>query len=337
MITLEHDQLVFRFPEVHEDAECAINFQRTLRIPDSSKDYPLPPGLGEFPLRHLDDYEGRVPKEWQRRGGVMMPMHQSEAMWISFKSYRGEDSYPFAIKIATGKVNAVSGERWTDHLNRDPQDYVVTPDQPWLDGYCVEKGIVRQFIGMPLGKGYSVEEQLTGSAEWGGLQIIVYPLKAEKYLEHLERLNERLNRYMKSMESACYAMSEPSMSLAPGGRMRQKIFEDNFDLGDWDQRHASRCFVTIVNSVAWSSITGERPTNQPPTSTDYTRAKLPWFEYYGGDGEALDGAEALVKANSVAKMEIEKGDHVLPENEGCDPYPVVRLGKGKQFRPVREP
>ena len=333
MITLEHDQLVFRFPEVHEDAECAINFQRTLRIPDSSKDYPLPPGLGKFPLRHLDDYEGRVPKEWQRRGGVMMPMHQSEAMWISFESYRGEDSYPFAIKIATGKVNAVSGERWTDHLNRDPQDYVVTPDQPWLDGYCVEKGIVRQFIGMPLGKGYSVEEQLTGSAEWGGLQIIVYPLKAEKYLEHLERLN----RHMKSNLNVCYSMSKPSMSLAPGGRMRQKIFEDNFDLGDWDQRHASRCFVTIVNSVAWSSITGERPTNQPPTSTDYTRAELPWFEYYGGDGEALDGAEALVKANSVAKMEIEKGDHVLPENEGCDPYPVVRLGKGKQFRPVREP
>ena len=51
MITLEGDHLVFRFPEVHEDAGYSIRFQRTLRIPDDEKEYPLPPGLGEFPLR----------------------------------------------------------------------------------------------------------------------------------------------------------------------------------------------------------------------------------------------------------------------------------------------
>jgi len=42
MITLEDDDLVFRFREVHEDAECSIQFQRTLRIPDDGTDYPLP-------------------------------------------------------------------------------------------------------------------------------------------------------------------------------------------------------------------------------------------------------------------------------------------------------
>ena len=61
MITLEHDCLVFRFPEVHKDARCAIEFQRTLRIPDDGLEYPLPPGMGGFPLRHLDDYARRVP------------------------------------------------------------------------------------------------------------------------------------------------------------------------------------------------------------------------------------------------------------------------------------
>ncbi len=45
MITLENDELVFRFPEVHEHAVCQINFQRTLRIPDDDKTYPLPAGL----------------------------------------------------------------------------------------------------------------------------------------------------------------------------------------------------------------------------------------------------------------------------------------------------
>ena len=84
MITLETDRLTFRFPEVHPDAACSIDFQRTLRIPDDGSDYPLPPGLGSFPLRHVDDYADRLPAAWQRRGGVLLPMHQAEAMWLSF-------------------------------------------------------------------------------------------------------------------------------------------------------------------------------------------------------------------------------------------------------------
>ena len=177
MITLENDVLEFRFPEVHEKARCSIEFQRTLRIPDDNNDYPLPPGLGQFPLRHLDDFATRCPEAWRRRGGVLLPMHQAEALWINF----GSGSYPFAVKIATGKVCALTGDVWVNHLNRDPQDYVVLPEQPWLDGYCVEKGVIRQFVAMPLGEGYTVEEQLTGAAMHGGLQIVAYPMKRERY------------------------------------------------------------------------------------------------------------------------------------------------------------
>ena len=82
MTELDNDQLVFRFPDVHPDAACRISFQRTLRIPDDGRDYPLPPGFGCFPLRHVDDHAARVPKAWRRHGGVFLPMHQSEATWI---------------------------------------------------------------------------------------------------------------------------------------------------------------------------------------------------------------------------------------------------------------
>ena len=159
MIVLEDNCLEFRFPEVHAAARCGIEFQRTLRIPDDGRDYPLPPGLGCFPLRHLDDYAERLPESWRVRGGVLAPMHQAEALWINFHS-----DYPFAVKVATGKVCAITGEAWVDHLNRDPQDYAALPEQPWLDGYCVEEGVVRQFVAMPLGEGHTVEEQLTGAA-----------------------------------------------------------------------------------------------------------------------------------------------------------------------------
>ena len=45
MITLQHEQLVFRFPHVDDDAGIRIDFQRTLRLTDNGRDYHLPPGL----------------------------------------------------------------------------------------------------------------------------------------------------------------------------------------------------------------------------------------------------------------------------------------------------
>ena len=78
-------------------------------------------------------------------------------------------------------MSAITGESWRRGLSRNPQDYLVVPGQPWLDGYCVEKGIIRQFVAMPLGEGYSVEEQLTGKAEFGGMQIEVFPMRPEAF------------------------------------------------------------------------------------------------------------------------------------------------------------
>ena len=328
MITLERDTLEFRFPDVHENASCDIEFQRTLRIPDDDSDYPLPPGLGPFPLRHLDDYAARLPEEWQKRGGVIAPMHQSEAMWINFESrhnYRLNQPYPFAVKIATGKICAVTGESWTDHLNSDPQDYVVLPEQPWLDGYCIEKGVIRQFVAMPLGEGYTVEEQLTGAAQHGGIQIVAYPMKAERY----EELIAPPKPVQDTLElSDCLdpdlCMVSGSIGLAPGGRMKQEIYDDHYGLDAWDQRHASRCFVTIVNSVQWMAVTGEMPPTSPPNAKQYTEAGLPWFDYYGGDAEVISGAEKLTGIKSVTQNADEKGDE-LPGNETVKVTDVIRL------------
>jgi hypothetical protein len=134
MIELRNEALVFSFPEVHPDAQLRIDFHRTLRIPDDGKDYPLPPGLGRFPMKHVDDYCEKIPEVWLERGGVMLPMYQSEALWLNFDSsqipYHWTE-YPFAIKVAAGKINAVTGDSWSDGLLRNPQDYMVSPEQPY--------------------------------------------------------------------------------------------------------------------------------------------------------------------------------------------------------------
>jgi hypothetical protein len=331
MIELNNDGLVFSFPEVHEAARFFVDFQRTLRIPDDGKSYALPPGLGRFPVRHVDDFAPRAPEAWRRHGGVMLPMYQAEALWLNFGGggvFFGHGGYPFAVKVATGKINAVSGEAWADGLNRDPQDYMVVPNQPWLDGYCVEKGLIRQFVAMPLGSGYSVEEQLTGEAEFGGIQIVAYPMKRESYERKVQSPARGAEQYL---SDAVFSLAAPAagvdMGLAPGGRMRQEIYDDPFELSDWDLRHGSRCFVHLANALVWRAITGENPPTTTPTAEEYTRAGLPWFEYYGGDQKALDGSEALKGLDSVVETGKKKGDVPLPENTSVDPTNVLKLGK----------
>ncbi len=316
MIELRNDQLVFRFPEVHKDAELRVDFQRTLRIPDDNRDYPLPPGLGRFPLEHVDDYADGAPQSWQRHGGVFLPMYQAEAMWISF-----EASYPMAVKVAAGKINALTGDEWKNEISRSPQDYLVVPDQPWLDGFCVQEGMVRQFVAMPLGEGYTAEEQLTDAAEHGGLQIVVYPVKAAVY-------DERRSRIQVSHPNIDAAMlAPPQMGLAPGGLMRQEIYEDEYGFDAWDTSVRSRCFVHIVNSVQYVAVCGVEPPSRPPTATEYTSAGLPWFEYYGGDLTALGGSEKLAGLDSIATKMWKTGAGGLAENEPVQPRRVKKLSR----------
>lgn len=339
MIELKQNDLVFTFPEVHEDAVLRIDFQRTLRIPDDDKTYPLPPGLGSFPLRHVDDFASGVPEQWLSRGGVLLPMYQSEAMWLNFSS-----DYPFAVKIAAGKINAVNGEEWKDDgLNPDEQDYVVVPGQPWLDGYCVDKGHIRQFVAMPLGSGYSAEEQLTGKAEHGGIQIVAYPIKPEVF-ERMravrssgpEPMYQALDATMYSKGMGAPASAAPDMGLAPGGMMAQEIYDDHHDFENWKTDTFSRCFVHLTNSLVWRSITKEDPPTTPPTSAEYTRAGLPWFEYYDESKVALKGSERLKGLKSVFGLGKERSDVPLPENEPVDPNVVVTYRVGLKEDQVRE-
>ena len=321
MIELLNDRLVFSFPEVHPEAKLSIDFQRTLRIPDDNKTYPLPPGLGSFPLKHVDDYSKNVPAAWNDHGGVMLPMYQAEALWIYFSGTYIEDryhEYPFAVKIASGKINAVDGLSWADGLSQDPQNYIVSPEQPWIDGYCVERGTIRQFVAMPLGKGYTAEEQITGKGDVGGLQIQVFPMKRDRFEKYFP-----VRPKLEYSEDICccepfgdvgYA-NKLEMGLAPGGKMKQEIYDDPYKLDDWDLTQPSRCFIHIANSHVWSTITGDKPPTKPPTAKEYADAGLPWFDYYDENHNALKGSKKLAGLKSVKEMGDGNGESPLPENE----------------------
>jgi hypothetical protein len=309
----------------------AIAFLRTLRIPDDDKTYPLPPGLGRFPVRRVDDYADRVPDAWRENGGVFLPMYQREAMWIAFA---GERWKPRAIKVGAGKVCAVTGERWSDALSQAPQNYLVTPPQPWLDGIAVKKGIIRQFVAMPLGMGYTVEGQVTGDESVGGLQLQVFEPKPGRFRDEPPPSIWRgtLGAPPPGMTTSLCGLgpersrsAAAAMGLAAGGRMKQSIYPDPHGIDAWDTTGTSRVFVHIVNSAMWREITGEEPPASPITARDYAAHKLPWFALYDEQLGALSETAALAKVKSVKEVDADKSKKPLQDDDAVDVGPIKGL------------
>ncbi|KAH6874354.1 hypothetical protein B0T10DRAFT_552820 [Thelonectria olida] len=155
--------------------QLTVAFHRTLRLPEDGTVYDLPANLGVLPLFNIS---AAAPKllssqnpslvDMAKKGGIFFPLYQREAMYISFKSTR-----PFAIRVFTGGVNAVSGLPWTETTGS--QDYLSVPPQKYLDGIALDRLTVRQFVAMPIGAGYSVEKQITGLEEVGGFQLLITP------------------------------------------------------------------------------------------------------------------------------------------------------------------
>ncbi|MBC9724884.1 hypothetical protein [Streptomyces sp. TRM68367] len=288
----------------------AVRFVRTLRLPETGT-HALPPGLGEFPVRRISDHPDTVPAEWRARGGVMVPVYLREAMWLSFAG----TTQPAALQVGVGKVCAVSGRPWSDRLSHDPQNYLVLPRQPWLDGINSGKGTVRQFVAVPLGMGATVEGQVTGEETWGGVQLQSFPLndrELQRWREAERRRSEQARTaafsggYGTAPQMAAVAASAPAPEAAPrrsraaaamglgiGGAMRQEVYRDDRPLTDWAEEPAGRMFVHLVTPPEWRRITGEAPPPSPVDRAAYTRAGLPWFDYYDQDAEDLSPTGTL--------------------------------------------
>ncbi|MEU9243569.1 hypothetical protein [Streptomyces sp. NPDC048385] len=311
----------------------AVRFVRTLRLPEKGT-HPLPPGLGEFPVRRVSDYPDTVPAEWRARGGVMLPVYLREAMWLSFAG----TAEPAALQVGVGKVCAVSGKPWRDRLSRKPQNYLVLPRQPWLDGINSGKGTVRQFVAVPLGLGATVEGQVTGEEVWGGVQLQAFTLQDGPLAEWRRQERLRRERTRGRGPTGGYGAALPMMSALPapgaapaarpagmglgvGGSMRQEVYEDDRPLQDWAQTPAGRVFVHLVTPPQWQRVTGEVPPPSPVDRAAYTRAGLPWYDYFDQDARDLAATDTLAAVKPVGDW---LGDDLEPWQQPS-PEQVVPL------------
>lgn len=213
----------------------------------------------------------------------LLPLYRREALWLGFSTAFWK---PNAVKVLAGGINAVSGLPDEGNELGNPQNYLVCPDQPWLDGCNIGDGNISQFVAMPLGQGYGLGASST-AGERGGLDIIVYdPLPG-----HFPDIPPPAAPG--PMRLSSFMVKEPmpmEMTLGVGGRMRQKIYPDQHGRDIWDVSGARRAHVRLIDARDWRAITGETAPPTPIDAASYTRAGLPWFDIY--DEEASTVAPA---------------------------------------------
>lgn len=343
-----------------------ITLHRTIRLPEDGKSHALPPSRGTFAMKRIEDYRDRVPEAWRDHGGVFIPMYEREAMWLAFSGPKT------AVKIATGKVNAVSGGTWTQELQpptgvdgKDPeQDYMVAPDpQPWLDGFNVGGGQIRQFVAMQMGKGYTVEGQVTGKEDVGGIQVLVVPVKPGAIPEPVYKTRSSYYGGQGALESfggleSCCDSSPVSygggllgggskgmttnstrslssaqrigaqMGLAQGGRMVQKVYSDPHGIDVWDQSKAERIFIHIVDATLWKEITGEQCPASPISASEYKGA----YFSYDNETPAVNGSGTLANVKPVSQKDKDHGFTGQQDDSPLDEKktnPLIALGATK--------
>lgn len=270
---------------------CSVVLHRTLRIPDDGNDYPLPPSLGSMAIHQVGEDE------------YVVPMHRREALWLSFT---GPHWKPHALKVGVGRIDAISGEPFdSDSLTEQPQDYVVIPDQPWLDGIKAGEGFIRQFVAVGLGEGLTIESQLDDGEEEGGLRLSLFAPKPGRFPDEppYQPVAHRM-----SVDACCAPAA--SLGLGAGGRMRQEIYADGYGIDTWETEPAATARIDLVDALAFEALTGIA-TPQVIDAATYTQFGFPWFDLIDATRRDIAAAERLKGIRSIADLE-DRSEEPLP-------------------------
>jgi hypothetical protein len=305
-----------------------ISFHRTLRIPDDGKDYPLPAGLGRFPIHRVEDFADKVPLDWLKEGGFFIPLYQKEALFMQFE---GPKWHPTIAKVCVGRINAITGKNYSENLSPSSQDYVVIPEQKWLDGIATGHGTVNQFVAMPLGQGYTIEAQITDEEKFGGFQILAFDAVEGRFPERDPEIDERIRReeeqrrikrtvLFSSPSNASFSLGRNdglnaaplsddnySMGIAAGGSIKQQIHPDNYGIESWNKNKKRSITIHLVNSLAYKAITGMEAPPSPITMEQYQKFRIPWYSNYDETITPIKPPSIFKRILSIATIDAKRG------------------------------
>lgn len=263
MIELARNALAFSFPDLHPDATLRVAFRRTLRVPDEPG-FPQPPRRGAFALRRAAELAERLPERWREHGGLLLPIHRSEALWIELESPQG---YPFALDLAAGRIEALVERPAAATPPLGARGLLTVPAAPWR---AAPHGAarLRQYLALP------PRASAAGPTATPAIRLTVYPLRSCLYPERGPGDGAA------AMGPCCGAVPLPDLSLSPSDERREAPCEEGGALLDWDLERAGHCLVQLVPPRLWLALTGEAPPGRPPGERDYAEAGLPWSDAY---------------------------------------------------------
>ena len=125
-----------------------------------------------------------------------------------------------------------------------------------------------------------------------------------------------------------------TMGIAPGGTIVQKIYPDTYGFHSWDSDGTAQAEVHIVNSLQFSSITGEAAPPPVISATDYIKRGFPWFELWDEERGDLDSQSRLEDVKSISTVATSGG---LTSQEPSIQIPQDRVKKIRRPRETRSP
>lgn len=276
-----------------------VSFHRTVRVANGRTPSNLPPSLGRANVQKVSSYRTACPESWDDNG-YFIPLHDTEALWISF-----HPSSPSAIIVGAGGVNALTGEPLGTKL--EANNYMVAPPQPWIDGWKSKgDGCVYQFVATPYesGNGLSVGEQILGDkSETGGIGIAIFdskkPLNPKPSPSEWNSGNaygptkSLMSAGIPAMRGAGQSFSE--MGVGKGGKITQKIYPDPHGLEVWNEAPSEIVVVYLVNAETYAEITGV----SIPKPVAHEMYQGPWFGLEDESEGDSSGSETFSKLKSV--------------------------------------
>ncbi|WP_200261806.1 hypothetical protein [Streptomyces sp. HSG2] len=244
---------------------------RFVRTPRAARVGARPPALGAFPVRRVEDYPDTVPESWRTRGGVMLPVHLGEAMWLSFVG----STEPAALQVGVGGVCAVSGGAWNERLRPRPRNYLVLPGRLRLDGVHSAAGAVRPFTTVSGGLDDGHEDGEEGQS--ASIRLLAYPPRDDGRRSHRE--SRRDGPAPETRPRATRRGAGGTLAVGGVGRLHRgpaavrgtsrswgrRASPDRGGPAVWAERAAARVLVRLVPPGEWRRITGEAP---PPSPVD---------------------------------------------------------------------
>lgn len=245
-----------------------VTFHRTVRVADGRTPANLPPSLGRATVSRVAQYRANCPEGWDD-AGFFIPLHDTEALWLSFAP-----AAPSALIIGAGGINAVNGQSLGTKLTEG--GYLVAPPQPWLDGWKGTDGSVYQFVATPYkaGEGLSVGEQILGAeSKTGGMGIAVFESLKDLAPVPSPRQGWSMGAYdtgfsyegMKGGASGMTLSASPmrgsitrgaEMGIGKGGKITQKIYPDPYGIDVWKDAPAEVVVVYLIDALGYEEITG---------------------------------------------------------------------------------